>query len=112
MCALVTAGCLVASEKSVHTEGRAVVDSVMSALELGVTSEAQLLELLGSPSRTMVADDGGTIYVWSWRHEERGEGRVFLLFSGESEKSSEGSAGVLVRSGLVQKWWIDPAHSS
>jgi hypothetical protein len=105
---LACAGCLVSTERTVRTEGRPVADSAMSSFEAGVTTEATMLDLMGTPSRTMVADGGGTIYVWSWRREDRGGGRVFLVFSGEHDRTHERTASVLVRNGLVERWWIDP----
>lgn len=106
---LCTAGCLISTERSVHTQGREISPRAMDAIQPGVTTEAELLQHLGTPSRTMAADDGGTIYVWSWTREERGEGRALFLFSGEHETSSEASASALVRNGLVQQWWTDAA---
>ena len=106
---LVATGCLVSTERSVHTQGREISPRAMDAIRPGVTTEAELLQHLGTPSRTMAADDGGTIYVWSWSREERGEGRALFLFSGQHETSTDASASALVRNGVVQQWWSDAA---
>ena len=103
-------GCsIVSGSESVDVTGRPLSTTTFQALEEGASSESDVLDLLGAPTRTMTADEGGVIYVYEYEKRRTSRGSVLLVFSGHSSKVYHQSAYVLVKEGVVQRWWIDEA---
>jgi outer membrane protein assembly factor BamE (lipoprotein component of BamABCDE complex) len=100
-------GCIVSSNSTTMESGRQVSPLALDQLEAGVTPEARMLELLGTPSRSLEAGEGGTIYVWEYRRQHSSQGAVLLLFGGSETRETQESVSVLVRDGVVERWWRD-----
>ena len=100
-------GCLVGSKNSISESGRRIAPDLLSNITPDQTTETQMLDLLGTPSRTMAADEAGTIYVWDYKRMEDSRGYVFLVFGGSTERVQQQSVSILVRDGIVRKVWQD-----
>jgi len=109
LCAGVLPGCLISGSKSVHTTGDPVAEQSLVALEKGVSTEDDVLDLLGVPTRVVDLSDERKIYVYEWSEKRRRSTSVFLIFGGSSGTTTQGAANVEFRDGVVQRWWQDPA---
>lgn len=98
-------GCIVGSKKSVQVTGRSFDPSLLSQVVVDQTTEIQLLDLLGPPTRTMTADAGGVIFIWEYRRVEDSRGYVLFVFGGSTERVEQESVSTLVRDGLVRRVW-------
>ncbi|MGP1346238.1 MAG: hypothetical protein ACTS3F_06170 [Phycisphaerales bacterium] len=98
-------GCLIGSKKSVQVTGRSFDPSLLNQVVVDQTTEIQLLDLLGPPTRTMAADAGGVIFIWEYRRVEDSRGYVLFVFGGSTERVEQQSVSVLVRDGLVRRVW-------
>ncbi len=100
-------GCLVSGEKDVYTTGDPVAQNSLMLLEAGASTEDDVLELLGVPSRLVNLDDDRTIYVYEWSTRRESSTAIFLLFGGSSSTQTRGAANVEFRDGVVTRWWTD-----
>lgn len=98
-------GCVLTSSNETHVRGVRVEPVHLQNLEKDVTTEGELLERLGTPTRTMPADEGGTIYVWEYEKCHESHGALIFVFGGHTEETEQCSASVLVRDGVVRSWW-------
>ncbi len=108
-------GCVVGSSSYVETTGTPVSGATMGRLVAGQTTESQVLELLGAPTRSVDAEAGGKIYVWEYERIKRSSGHVIFVFGGSSVHEERQTAYVLMRNGVVQEYWLDspkqPSHN-
>lgn len=100
-------GCVIGSSSSVETTGRPLSGDTMGRLVAGETTESQVLELLGPPSRSVEAESGGMIYVWEYERIRKSHGHLIFVFTGSSREEERQTAYVLVREGIVQEYWLD-----
>ncbi|GAB4546188.1 MAG: hypothetical protein Tsb0013_04830 [Phycisphaerales bacterium] len=102
---LVLSGCLLRSHNESRVSGTQVSPHALATLVVDETTEAQLLERLGTPTRTMPAEGSGVIYVWESTRVEESAGALLFVFGGSTEKVEQRSTSVLVRDGLVRSCW-------
>lgn len=101
-------GCVVGSKNQVHTTGRPISENTLDVLEPGVTTEQQLRDLLGEPTRTM-ASDSGTIYVYEYERRKSGKGYILFAFAGSSQSVEQRTVYILVNNGVIDRYWVDAA---
>ena len=102
------AGCAVlGSSSDVDVEGTPISSLTLQQLEPGETTEQQVLNLLGPPSRTMERTDGEKTLVYEFRRTKESKGHLLFVFSGKSESSERRTAYVALRDGVVTRWWMD-----
>lgn len=109
MCLMAAPGCVVGSKNQVSTKGRPISENTLDVLDPGTTTEQQLLDLLGPPTRTMTTDETGTIYVYEYERRKSGKGYILFAFAGSSESVEQRTVYVLIRNGVIERYWIDAA---
>ncbi len=103
---LAMTGCIGGSSR-VSESGTYVSDATLEHFEAGVTTESQVLDLLGAPDRAVDWKDGATLYVWRHQSKEKSSGHVFLLVAGNSESVRKRAVYVACRDGLVVEHWSE-----
>ncbi|MCA9306550.1 MAG: outer membrane protein assembly factor BamE [Phycisphaerales bacterium] len=101
--------CVVGSSNKVSTKGRPISENTLEVLEPGATSEQQLVDLLGEPTRKMENDDSSTVYVYEYERRKSGSGYILFAFGGSSESVEQRTVYVKVRNGLIERYWVDGA---
>lgn len=102
--------CVVGSSNQVSTKGRPISENTLEVLEPGVTSERQLVDLLGEPTRVMNDDDvAGKIYVYEYERRKSGKGYILFAFAGSSESVEQRTLYVRIREGVIERYWVDAA---
>ena len=109
-CATTMGGCLANGSSSVKSSGQYVSKDTLALIESGASSERELLDLLGRPSRTMHHHDGRTIYVYDYKLDAKASGGVFLFVAGSSRKNIERTTYFEVKEGVVTRFWTDGPH--
>ncbi len=104
-CVAMLPGCVLSSHNATTAKGVKVSPHSLETLVVDQTTEADMLRCLGTPSRTMVADERGTIYVWEYTRRHESHGALLFVFGGSTEKEEQRSTSVLVRDGVVRSWW-------
>jgi hypothetical protein len=104
--AVLLAGCVSGSSR-VSQSGTYVSDETLGRFESGVTTEAQVLELLGPPDKTVGWKEDSTLHVWRHESRSRSSGSVGLFVSGRSESVRQRSVYVACRGGVVLEHWSD-----
>jgi hypothetical protein len=104
-------GCLVHSESRSSISGHYVSSAAFSEIKPGHTTGEWVRATLGEPPSRSRLQDGAEIWKWSYTETRDGEGRIFLLFSGTDHTTTESSAFVEVKDGVVTNKWRD-AHKS
>lgn len=108
--ALAPAGCVVGSKNTVSTTGRPISENTLDILEPGVTTERQLLDLLGEPTRVMNEDEvGGKVYVYEYERRKSGRGYILFAYAGSSESVEQRTLYVKIRDGAIERFWVDAA---
>jgi len=106
------AGCfIVHTDKHVRESGVPVSSQTLNQIKTGETTEAWLLATLGEPSdRTVVDEDESKVKILRYDHtvHKSDEGRVFLLFSGETDETKIRRAYFEIKNGVVTRYWTDP----
>lgn len=98
-------GCILTSSSETRTVGTRVAPFSLDQLVADVTTEDEMLAMLGTPSRTMKAEGEGVIYVWEYEKQHHSSGSLIFVFGGSTERSTQESTSVLVRDGRVRSWW-------
>ena len=98
-------GCVITSKNVTRETGTKVPPHALNTVVVDRTTEAQLLETLGTPTRSMAAEDEGVIYVWEHTRVHHSRGSLLFVFGGSTEKSEESSTSALVRNGVVRSVW-------
>jgi outer membrane protein assembly factor BamE (lipoprotein component of BamABCDE complex) len=98
-------GCASGSH-SVSTSGQAVGSQTLSRLEADVTTEDEMFELLGTPTRSVQSGGGGQIYVYEYERTVSAQGKAFFS-SGGTTVTQRRTVSVMVRDGVVRSWWVD-----
>lgn len=107
---LLSTGCVVGSANKVSTKGRPISENTLEVLDPGTTTQQQLVDLLGEPTRTM--DDepaGGKIYVYEYERRKSGKGYILFAFAGSSESVEQRTLYVYIRNGVIERYWVDAA---
>jgi len=99
-------GCLAAGGTEIDIEGQKISGRTFGQLRPG-SSEADVIALLGPPTRVAEQADGDRLLVYEYRREVDSGGHFLLLFAGGSEKVEQQRAFVRVRNGLVTEYWAD-----
>ena len=106
------AGCfIIHTDKRVRESGVPVSSKTLNQVKPGETSEAWVLAALGEPSnRTVVEQGGSTTKILRYDHttHKSDEGRVFLLFSGETDETRVRRTYFEIKDGVVTRYWTDP----
>ncbi|MEO1129340.1 MAG: hypothetical protein AAFX05_06460 [Planctomycetota bacterium] len=105
-------GCVITSRSSDTVTGRQIGEQTLALLESEVTTEEQMLELLGAPTRSVAADGGGMIYIYEYERTRSSRGALFLVFSGKTQKTERQAVSIMVRDGVVQTWWAEGAGAA
>ena len=99
-------GCLAAGGTDIDIEGQKISGRTFGLLTPGST-EDDVVELLGPPTRVAERANGNRLLVYEYRREVDSGGHFLLLFAGGSEKVEQQRAFVRVRNGLVTEYWAD-----
>lgn len=105
--AVVMSGCLANGSASVKSRGQYVSSETLGLIDAGVSTERELLDLLGSPTRTMRHHDGRVVHVYAYELDSRASGGVFLLATGKARRSVEKTTFFEVTGGVVSRYWTD-----
>jgi len=100
-------GCLVSSSKSERIEGAYVQPGDLRDVRVNVSDTADVLDILGEPSRRHKDMDAGIeTWTWNWSRTEKDSGSLFLVFSGSSRTEIAESAHVVFddRGVVIDKW--------
>lgn len=101
-------GCLVSGSSKTRIDGAYVAPVSVAGIEIGGSDRGDVLRSLSEPSEKRRLGDGTETWSWHWTRTDKGSGRVFLLFSGESEKRVDQSVHVSFdEHGIVTKKWRD-----
>ncbi len=100
-------GCLASGSSSVRTSGQHVSDETLALIEPRSSTERELLDLLGPPSRTMHHHDGRTVHAYAYSMDARSSGSVFLIAAGSSRTRVERTTYFEIQDGLVTRFWTD-----
>jgi hypothetical protein len=96
------AGCAVInSNSSTSVSGTKVSERALNHVVVGETTEEQLIDLLGAPTRTLEVEKG-VLYVYEYTEHRSSSGSLFLVFDGHSSKRVSATTSVLVRDGVVR----------
>lgn len=107
--ASVMGGCLVGGSSSVRSSGTYVSGETLALIDEGQSTERELLDLLGAPSRTMRHHDGRTIYAYQYTMDAKSSGGVFLIAGGSSRARVERTTYFEITDGVVTRFWTDGA---
>lgn len=107
--AFILAGCLASGSASVKTSGQYVSGKTLALIEPGKSSQRELVDLLGPPTRTMHHHDGRTIYVYHYTLDAKGSGGVLLLAWGSGRQQVERTTYFELEDGVVSRYWTDGA---
>lgn len=99
-------GCLAAGGTEIDIDGQKISGRTFGQLTPG-TTEIEVIELLGPPTRIVERTDGDRLLVYEYRREVDSGGHFLLLFAGGSEKVEQQTAYIRVRGGLVTEYWAD-----
>jgi outer membrane protein assembly factor BamE (lipoprotein component of BamABCDE complex) len=105
--ALVLGGCIANGSSSVKSSGQYVSGETLALIEPGTSSEKELIELLGRPTRTMHHHDGRTVYVYQYKLDSKASGGVFIFVAGSSRRNIERTTYFEVAGGVVTRFWTD-----
>ena len=101
------AGCsIIGSSSNVSVTGRQIPAESFSSIEVNQTTEEEVLERLGPPTRTMEAENG-VIYVYEYEERRSSSGHLLLIFSGSSSRVERQTSYLLIRDGVVVRRWMD-----
>ncbi|MFG0293016.1 MAG: hypothetical protein ACIAQF_12540 [Phycisphaerales bacterium JB065] len=98
-------GCLVSGSGSSKVSGTPVGMMTLETLQEQAMTSAQVIELLGPPTRR-TAIENGEIFAYEWEEQRRGKAAVFLLFATSNTTNEKSVAYVQFENGVVTKTWI------
>jgi len=87
--------------------GVQISNYTLSRLQPGHSTEADVLDLLGAPTRTMETGPGTRVFVYDYRRERCSSGSLFLVFDGSSREVEERTVFVELCEGVVERYWAD-----
>lgn len=102
-------GCIVSGKNRVATTGQPVAEQSLTLLEQGRTTEDQVLQLVGVPTRVVELGDQRKVYVYEWSRRQCSSTRILVLFSGSSSRETRGILNIEVVDGIVSRWWSEQA---
>lgn len=106
---LTLAGCLISGDSRVNVRGNPISSTTIEAIKPGVTTEDDVIGLLGAPTRTSVTSER-TILVYEFSKVTRSDATVFLLFNGSDEEVEREITYVELKDGKVTRVWADEFH--
>ena len=98
-------GCLVSSSSNQHITGNYVPESAFDRIEPGKTTAAWVNATLGEPSSKQPADGSAEVWKYSYTEEKQSSGAIFLIFGGSDRKSTQRTAFVEFKDGIVSNKW-------
>ncbi len=100
-------GCLVVSHKSVTlgSKGPMVSAKTLEQIELGRTSKAKVIALLGEPNSKQELDDGTELYKYVYTKQTQKNAVVFLLLTSHDTVDERSELFVEIKDGVVQNFW-------
>jgi len=97
-------GCLVSGRDSTTVRGTPVATVTLETLEEQAMTRAQVIDLLGPPTRsTQIAN--GEIFSYDWERRKEGGGAVLLLFAHRHSTEEKSTAYVQFEDGVVTRTW-------
>lgn len=102
-------GCLASGSASAKVEGTYVSSQTLAMLEPEVSTEADVIALLGAPTSTMHRADDEKVLVYDGRKRARSSGNVLFVAGGSSKIDVRKRVYVLLRDGVMIEAWSDPA---
>ncbi|MEM8835267.1 MAG: hypothetical protein AAGD00_05560 [Planctomycetota bacterium] len=102
-------GCFASGSSSAKVEGTYVSSQTLAMLEPEVSTESDVLALLGTPTSTMHRADGEKVLVYDGRKRARSSGSVLFVAGASSKVDVRKRVYVLLRDGLMVEAWSDPA---
>lgn len=101
------AGCtIVGSRSDVSVTGRQIPAEAFGSIVPQESTEEDVLDLLGPPTRTLDAENG-IIYVYEYEERRSSSGHLLLIFSGSSSRVERETTYLLIRDGVVVRTWTD-----
>lgn len=103
----VASGCLLTTSNSVKESGVEIGESTLAQIEVGKTTEPWLLATLGEPSSRAKVAGEQDVAIFGYNHQvvKASKGKLFLLFSGKSEKVEKADTYFEITDGVVTKYW-------
>ncbi len=102
-------GCLVAGSQSTQISGQRVEQSSIALVEPGETTEEQIIQLVGVPTRAVELGDNRKVFVYEWTQREASSTRILVLFRGHNSTESRGITNIELVDGIVSRLWNDEA---
>lgn len=103
---LATTGCLISGDSDVDVRGVPISAATIDSINIGTTTEDEVIGLLGAPTRTSVTAER-TILVYEFHKRTSNDTTVFLVFDGSSDKVERQITYVELKNGVVTRVWAD-----
>ncbi len=104
---LTMTGCLASHHTSSSIDGAYVQPSDLSRVRKHASTKADVMQILGEPTKKMSNDDGTETWSWLWTRKEKGSGHLIFIFNTSSSKEVDESAHVLFEYDVVKDKWRD-----
>jgi outer membrane protein assembly factor BamE (lipoprotein component of BamABCDE complex) len=101
------AGCLISGHSHTQVQGQYIGSGTLDQIEPGRTRADFVRATLGTPTSQTELDDGTEIWKYSYRRTTSGSGTVFLLLNTSNSTEKSGAVYVMMKDGVVQKYWRD-----
>ena len=99
-------GCsIISSDNHVSYTGNYVPADTFSRVRVGESTPAFVQATLGEPTSKTDLEDGSSIWRWDYVIRRSGEGRLLLVFDGESSSEKKHSSYVQFEHGIATKKW-------
>ena len=101
-------GCLISTSSRTSETGQYVSPGAMRGVAVNQTTEEELIDRFGQPSRRRTTDDPATeILVYQHTRVKESHGHIFLLFSGKNRHVTNQTACFQVTDGVVTRYWTE-----
>ena len=104
---LAMTGRLASHHTSSSIDGAYVQPSDLSRVRKHASTKADVLQILGEPTKKMTNSDGTETWSWQWTRKEKGSGHLIFIFNTSSSKEIDESAHVLFEYDVVKDKWRD-----
>lgn len=83
--AVVAAGCLYTRDRTIKVRGNELTAEALGSLQKGVTTPADVEKLFGPPDKMLAPEQGAEVLLYSYESQETSNTSVFVLYrSGSS----------------------------
>ena len=79
--------------------------NTLEQIELGTTSKAKVVALLGEPNSKQKFDDGTELYKYVYSKQTQKNTAVFILLTSNDTVDERSELFVEIKDGVVQNFW-------